>query len=552
MVLRLNSFTIDGAFSYGKGHIVFNPGLILLEGRNLDEGNNISNMAGKSSIFEGITTVLFEKNSKEQIKDDIINVLKNNTATLALDFNFGNHKIQIEYSRTNGKGNWRIWENAIETTKSITEMKRYIPSVIGMDYGMFVSASYMAQGRISKFMSASNAERLQLLYKFFGLDKAELLREQVKEVKKSVSENIMKIDIKIKQWEELTFDDLLEKKILDLEHKVNIFNGVPVSQVEYMTLEQEFNKKSQLIKQHPNIKENTDNLKNKINDFDGKIKWAEDVLKKLVDNKCYVCGSSLDGKLFKAKIQEEYEKNIRDRSLFGNQLTTLQDVWFEIRNWDTEKEKVKLEHTKSKVGDRDIYKKYVEELGSLKKQKEIKEKLGDIDALNKEKEELQKTLEVLDFWYEGFSIRGIPLMVLERLLDGLNTCIKIYGDRLERNVKCIIDNMDLMIDVTDKYKNVKIEYLSGSEQMIVSLILCFGLWDFLNQRGRGTNVLFLDEVLAPFDSTFSIKIVELLKDVAKDRCVVLITHNEAIKEFLDFDQIWLVEKQNGISNLKII
>lgn len=551
-MLRLNSFAIDGAFSYGKGQIVFNPGLILLEGRNLDEGNNISNMAGKSSIFEGITTVLFEKNSKEQIKDDIINVIKNNAATLALDFNFGNHKIQIEYSRTNGKGNWRIWENGKETTKSITEMKRYIPSVIGMDYGMFVSASYMAQGRINMFMSASSSERLVLLYKFFGLDKAELLREKVKEVKKSVSENITRIDIKIKQWEELTFDELLEKKISDLEHKVNNFNGVPVSQTEYETLEQAFNKKLQLTTQHPNIKEDMENLKNKINDFDGKIKWAEDVLKKLIDDKCYVCGSPLDGTLFKAKIQEEYNQNKRDKSLFGNQLTTLQDVWFEIKNWAMEQEKVKLKSTKNKVGDRDIYKRYVEELGSLKKQKEIKEKLGNMDALKKEKEELQKTLEVLDFWYEGFSNRGIPLMVLERLLDGLNRCIKIYGDRLERNVKCIIDKEALIIDVTDKYKNVKVNYLSGSEQMVVSLILSFGMWDYLNQRGRGTNVLFLDEVFAPFDSTMRVRVGELFKDVAKDRCVVLITHNEDIKELLDFDQIWLVEKREGISNLKVL
>ena len=551
-MLKLNSFTIDGAFSYGKGQIVFNPGLILLEGRNLDEGNNISNMAGKSSIFEGITTVLFEKNSKEQIKDDIINVIKNNTATLTLDFNFGNYKIQIEYSRTDGKGNWRIWENGKETTKSITEMKRYIPSVIGMDYGMFVSASYMAQGRISKFMEAESTERLQLLYKFFGLDKAELLREKVKEVKKSVSENITRIDIKIKQWEELTFDELLEKKISDLEHKVNSFNGVPVSQVEYETLEKDFNKKLQLIQQHPNIKEDMENLKNTINDFEGKIQWAEDVLKKLTDDKCYVCGSPLDGALFKEKIQEESNKNKRDKSLFGNQLTTLQDIWFEIKGWDIEKEKVKLENTKSKVGDRDIYKKYVEELGSLKKQKEIKEKLGNMDALKKEKEELQKTLEVLDFWYEGFSNRGIPLMVLEGLLDGLNKCIKMYGDRLERQVKCIIDNEKLIIDVTDKYKNVKINYLSGSEQMIVSLILSFGLWEYLNQRGRGTNVLFLDEVLAPFDSTMRIRVAELLRDVSKDRCVVVITHNEDVKELLDWSQIWLVEKNNGISNLKML
>lgn len=551
-MLKLNSFNIDGAFSYGKGQVIFTPGLILLEGQNLDEGNSISNMAGKSSIFEGITTVLFEKNSKEQIKDDLINVILNNTATLILDFDFGNNKIKIEYNRTNGKGNWRIWENGKETTKSITEMKRYIPSIIGMDYGMFVSASYMAQGRISKFMEADSSERLALLYKFFGLDKAELLREKVKEVKKEVSENVTKLDIRIKQWEELTFDESLEKKIADLEHKINTFNGVPVSKIEYETLEKDFNKKLHLVKQHPNIKEDIDNLKNKINDFDGKIKWAEDVLKKLMDDKCYVCGSPLDGTLFKAKIQEEYNQNKRNRSLFGNELTVLQDIWFEIKGWDTEKDRIKLENTKNKVGDRDVYKRYVEELGSLKKQKEIKEKLGNVDTLKKEKEELQKTLEVLDFWYEGFSNRGIPLMVLERLLDGLNRCIKLYGDRLERNVKCIIDNEKLIIDVTDKWKNVKINYLSGSEQMIVSLILSFGLWEYLNQRGRGTNVLFLDEVLAPFDSTMRIRVAELLKDVAKDRCVVVITHNEDVKELLDWSQIWLVEKQNGISNLKML
>jgi len=265
------------------------------------------------------------------------------------------------------------------------------------------------------------------------------------------------------------------------------------------------------------------------------IDKLEDVLKKLLEDKCYVCGNPLDGALFKSKIQEEYNQNKQNRSLFGSELTSLQEVWFEIKNWDAEKEKAKLDTIKNKVGDRDIYKKYVEELGSLKKQKEIKEKLGNIGELKKEKEELQKTLEVLDFWYEGFSNRGIPLMVLERLLEGLNNCIKIYGDRLERNVKCIIENEKLIIDVTDKWKNVKINYLSGSEQMIVSLIISFGLWEYLNLRGCGSNVLFLDEILAPFDSIMRIKVSELLKDVAKDRCVVLITHSDDVKEFLNFD-----------------
>ena len=76
------------------------------------------------------------------------------------------------------------------------------------------------------------------------------------------------------------------------------------------------------------------------------------------------------------------------------------------------------------------------------------------------------------------------------------------------------------------------------------------MWHWLNMKGKGTNVFFLDEIFAPFDSVMRMRIADLLVDIAKDRCVVVITHNEDVKNHLDWDRIWMVEKKNGISNLR--
>ena len=86
--------------------------------------------------------------------------------------------------------------------------------------------------------------------------------------------------------------------------------------------------------------------------------------------------------------------------------------------------------------------------------------------------------------------------------------------------------------------------------MLVGLIVSLGVWSWLNLRGKGTNILFLVEVFAPFDAEMRIRVAELLKDIAKDRCVVVTTHHDDIKNSVAWDKIWVVTKQNGISNLR--
>lgn len=547
-MLKFKNFSMNGAFSYGKANINFSPGLILLEGKNLDEGSNVSNMAGKSSIFKGITTVLFEQNSEDQIKDDLVNV-NGHKADLNLQFDVMGKEIELRYIRENGKGDWRIWENGNEMTRSMNEMKKYIPSLIGMDYNMFVAGSYLEQGRISKFIEVSSIERMSLICKYFGLDRASILRDKVKEVKRTVQEDLIRADSKIKQLEEIKFVDNIEEKIREINTLVQ--KDTPIAEEEFLKHLSQFEKKIKFKNEYLGIDKILEDNKTKLSQVEGIIYWADDILKKVVDDKCYVCGSKLNSKEFRKDVEHKLSEATLLKKSTKQELDRLKTIWLECQ-FDEKREKEKLDEMKKKVGDKQDYLLKIQELGALKKQRDIQNKIDvDLVDLKKEKNGLLEMFEILDFWYDGFSFKGIPLMVLDKLLVGLNKCFKLYGDKLERNVSCIIDGDKLILDVKDKWKNIKIGYLSGSEKMLVSLIIALGMWHWLSLRGRGTNVLFLDEVLAPFDSTMRVKVIELLKDIAQDRCVVLVTHNEDIKSMIDWSKIWLVEKKNGLSNLQV-
>jgi energy-coupling factor transporter ATP-binding protein EcfA2 len=71
-------------------------------------------------------------------------------------------------------------------------------------------------------------------------------------------------------------------------------------------------------------------------------------------------------------------------------------------------------------------------------------------------------------------------------------------------------------------------------------------------QGKGTNLLVLDEVFAPLDLVNRERVVELLQWLkGEDRTVVVVTHHEDVKRVVDWDEVWLVEKKDGVSCLRV-
>ncbi len=554
-MIKFKRFSMEGVFSYGKCDIDFSPGLVLLEGKNYDEGDNVSNMAGKTSLFDGITTCLFEQNSKNAVKDDLCNkILGNGQAYIGVELEVQGKNIEINYSRAKGKGNWVVSENGIVVEKGVREMKKYVSDLLEMDYNMFVMSSYMEQGRLNKFVGMDDSERKKLVNSYFGLNKSDFIRNKVKEVKRPVIDELISLEAQINQLNKIDISNNdLETELKKLEIFVDKYkDNSPVRLEDYRAERKSYFFKLEMQLQKGILLDSLNKDKIAMAEIDGKMNWCKEVALKLGDNKCYVCGTVIDGKKFKEEALSTLEFLKDKRKELSVNVGVVEKVLYSLGDWNRERKLKELVKCRMRVGNVTEYRESLTQIGNLKQQIEMQEKREKMLSGLVEQCEVQKGMQsALDFWFDGFGPKGIPAMVTQQLLSGLNSCINSYSGRFGWHVNCIMDNDKMVLDVQDKWKQLKAGYFSGSENVLISMFMSLGLWDWLNYRGKGTNILLLDEVFAAFDITMRSRMVELVQEIAKDRCVILITHNEDVKNLVNFDRIWLVEKKNGISNLKV-
>jgi DNA repair exonuclease SbcCD ATPase subunit len=132
--------------------------------------------------------------------------------------------------------------------------------------------------------------------------------------------------------------------------------------------------------------------------------------------------------------------------------------------------------------------------------------------------------------------------------------MKKYGELLGIGVSFRIGNRgQLEVEVSDGFKSMSaLNWWSGSERYAIMLVVMLGLSEFLGYQDKGTNLLVLDEVFAPFDRIWRERLVELLRWLKGEyRTVVVVTHHEDVKRAVDWDEVWVVEKRGGISELRV-
>ncbi|MEM1660826.1 MAG: AAA family ATPase, partial [Candidatus Bathyarchaeia archaeon] len=227
-MVRLSDLKVYDVFSYGVAEVRFEPKLVLVDGRNYDEDVG-SNQVGKSSLFDALTTALFEENTRGQIKDDVVNRLKKR-GRIEVGVSGG----EVVYQR-GGENRWyvRVGDKRVEL--SWNSMRAWIRDNLlgGMSYKEFLLSSWFYQGALNEFVKASDMERKELFIKWFQLDVFLKAREIIKEEIKSVENEIHSVKSKIDEIKRLT-SEVVEVDASELERALSVLerfkNGVyPVS-----------------------------------------------------------------------------------------------------------------------------------------------------------------------------------------------------------------------------------------------------------------------------------------------------------------------------------
>jgi DNA repair exonuclease SbcCD ATPase subunit len=170
---------------------------------------------------------------------------------------------------------------------------------------------------------------------------------------------------------------------------------------------------------------------------------------------------------------------------------------------------------------------YIEEMTRLEEEKRI---------LASSKTELNDSIEMLEFWKDGFSSTGIPSLLIDEAIPFLNSAVAEYLEKIGGRYVASFDTLSTtkageyrdkinvnVLDTKTKANNRK--QLSGGQTRVIDIAILLSLCDLQNNvQDMKTNILLLDEIFDSLDDQNISYVSSLLRTLAKGKAINLISH----------------------------
>lgn len=312
----------------------------------------------------------------------------------------------------------------------------------------------------------------------------------------------------------------------------------------------EYDCKIKEFKEYIYNKTNCENSIEKLNNFIKHINehlgYINKDLKSLLEN--------LKDKKESSKKSEEMLKNIK-KDIDSKDNTNYDKEIKELKN-DIRYLESQIINNKNKITEH-FYSK-----GSCDKSiEDAKNNIKKLNDMNKELKVKENELLVYKAATNAFSSYGIPAMIISTVLDSLQSEVNEVLETLRPSIQIQFylekersdgkqeDTLGMKFFVN----GVGWDYdeLSGGQRACISLALKFAISVINRKRcGADIRILLLDECEQALDRKGIESFFEVVKKWSKDMTILIITHNEQLKEM--FDSFILVSKNNNITTAKVV
>lgn len=143
-----------------------------------------SNGSGKSTFVDAILYALYNKSRVSGSSDNITELIREGQTSMSVMYEFGynNQKISIEKEASISssgklKNKFRVWVNGEKKSETPNEGKEALQQVYDIEYEVFLSTAFFAQGKADEFINATSSEKQEYLRK---IDKEVAVFEKAK------------------------------------------------------------------------------------------------------------------------------------------------------------------------------------------------------------------------------------------------------------------------------------------------------------------------------------------------------------------------------------
>ena len=534
-----------------------------------------SNGAGKSTVLDALTFVLFNKPFRKITKSQLVNTVNEKDCSVEIDFTVGTRDYRVV--RGIKPSIFEIWvgDNMLNQTAAANDQQKYLETnILKLNYKSFTQIVVLGSSSFIPFMQLSAPNRREVIEDLLDIrifsamngvvkDKLRHLRDNIKILelrKESLTDKVSmqkkfieeiesrgKQDIKEKREKKdgfaneilnfITHNEELETEVNGLIEYQEKVTGASKTLLKLNNLKGKMsNKVSTLTKEHKFFTDNvtcptcTQNIEesfrlNRIAEVETKAKELQDGYKELQfkiksEQERELSFNTLSKEI--TKLNNDISQNNTKISGFQQQITDLeseiQTLTDQLANRNTEHEKLT----------------------------ELRENLNTtFDELVEKKEELSYK----DYVYNLLKDGGVKTKIIKKYLPLINKQVNRYLQMMDFYINFKLNEEFSETIESPIHEDFCYASFSEGEKMRIDLALLFTWREVAAYKNStNTNLLVMDEVFdSSLDGTGTDEFLKIIRFVIKDANIFVISHKESLLE--KFESVIQFEKLKGFSKM---
>ncbi len=552
--------------------------LTLVLGENLDQGGDDSgsrNGTGKTTIINALSYALYGKALTNIRANNLINKTNSKGMLVTLQFEKNNNEYRIERGR--GPNFFKFYVNnqeslIDESQGDSRQTQDDVNTLLGMSHDMFKHIVAL-NTYTEPFLSMRTNDQRAIIEQLLGItilsEKADTLKDQVRQTKEAITSETLKIEAiqTANSKIETTISSLQsnQKAWLSKRTADTMRLQEAISELEHLDIETELeaHEKLQNWNEHNNailaLRKELSTLEPALVRADKSVDKVNKDILEIEDATCYTCGQELHADK-KEEISLRKSKELEDALAYQTEITvkvkdvtvTLQEIG-DINGKPTtyyETAKEAYEHRQnvdslkqaweSKKDEEDPYQAQINELNNSAIQEIDWNVVNELTDFKEHQEFLLKLLTNKDSF--------IRKKIIDQNLAYLNNRLTYYLDKLGLPHQVLFQN-DLNVEITQLGQDLDFDNLSRGERNRLILGLSFAFRDVWESLYQGVNLLFIDELIDSGMDTAGVEnSLGVLKKMARERekNIYLISHKDELIGRVN--HVLRVVKENGFTS----
>ncbi len=534
-----------------------------------------SNGAGKSTILDALTFVLFNRPFRRINKPQLVNSVNEKQCVVEIEFSINNREylvrrgikpnifdIEVDGKLLDKRGDDRDNQVTLEE------------NILKVNYKSFTQIVILGSSTFVPFMQLSAAHRREVIEDLLDIRVFSSMSSIVKDRTRTIRDELKLLELKKSSLKEK--GEMQAKFITDITKRGEANIETKREAIKQHMLEQQQLQEScvdvlakieELNVELEELKGAGDKLR-KLGGLKGKIQQKITTLSKnhkfFHDNtSCPTCTQDIDEDLRQSKIGElnteakklksgyqDLEKAIDEEETREANFVEVSGNVLDLNRKLTSNNTNITNITKNISG---LENEIISIRDSIDNQAESKEKLNDIvSKLKSSTEEISKLKVEMDkhkFLNDLLKDGGVKTSIIKKYIPLINKHVNKYLQMMEFYINFNLDEEFNETVVSPIHERFSYASFSEGEKMRIDLALLFTWREVARVRNSvNTNLLIMDEVFdSSLDGFGTEEFLKIIRYVIKDANIFIISHKTELHE--RFDNVLRFEKERGFSKL---